>query len=372
MASYRTYNIAMPTNWEDYMPKYTTRSYKKPTDVYSDYFSPYRDEISDIHVNLDALDKSKPGAYNSAYEKRINELISGLSNRKFSYDLGKDALWQQYKDNYMAQGKQAMQDTMGQAAALTGGYGNSYAAAAGNQAYQAWLGQLNNKIPELYQLALQRYNTEGADMQNLYSVLANQDAAEYGRHRDAVNDYLNDREFYNAQLQNLRAMGQNLWGQEWNNYMNTQQMNDANRQNAINAALNLYGTAWDNYKWGEQQTAANRAQAVAEDQWNANYELQRAAQAAAQSAARAAVSGGSGSGGSNSSSGNAEGRQKALDRIMSYREFNSTGGGSDYGVRNQYPSYRDYVISALTDKSGKLKYGLSDNDVEWVIKQLVG
>jgi hypothetical protein len=71
----------------------------------------------------------------------------------FKYDLNGDALYQQYKDKYTQQGKLAMADAMGQASALTGGYGNSYAATVGNQAYQAYLGQLNDVIPELYQLA---------------------------------------------------------------------------------------------------------------------------------------------------------------------------------------------------------------------------
>lgn len=89
----------------------------------------------------------------------------------FSYDFNADALYQQYKDRYMQQGKMAMQDVMGQAAAMTGGYGNSYAASVGNQAYQQSLQQLNDVIPELYQLALSKHNQEGQDMLNALGVL---------------------------------------------------------------------------------------------------------------------------------------------------------------------------------------------------------
>jgi hypothetical protein len=74
-------------------------------------------------------------AKQGAYDKAMNDI---LNRKAFSYDLNGDALYQQYKDMYMAQGKLAMQDTMGQAASMTGGYGNSYAASAGNQAYQGY------------------------------------------------------------------------------------------------------------------------------------------------------------------------------------------------------------------------------------------
>ena len=89
----------------------------------------------------------------------------------FSYDFNADALYHQYKDMYMKQGQMAMQDTMGQAAAMTGGYGNSYAASVGNQAYQQSLQQLNGVIPELYQLALSKYNMEGQQISDALAAL---------------------------------------------------------------------------------------------------------------------------------------------------------------------------------------------------------
>ena len=64
----------------------------------------------------------------SAYSGQMQELLDRIMNREdFSYDLNGDALYQRYKDRYTQQGKLAMEDTMGKAAALTGGYGNSYA-----------------------------------------------------------------------------------------------------------------------------------------------------------------------------------------------------------------------------------------------------
>lgn len=89
----------------------------------------------------------------------------------------------------MLQGQKAMMDTMGQAQAMTGGYGNSYAQSAGQQAYQGHLQQLNDKIPELYQLALNKYQMEEDQMYDQASLMAQMENQDYGRYRDQVSDY---------------------------------------------------------------------------------------------------------------------------------------------------------------------------------------
>lgn len=363
MATYKVYNYSAPKNWKDYMPEYTSYNYKRPDDVYSDDRSAYAGEIRAAQNRLNSVEASKPTAYKSPYSNNINALINNMANRKFTYDVNADALYNQYKKNYMNQGKLAMQDTIGQAAAMTGGYGNSYAAAVGNQAYQSYLDKLNDRIPELYQLAMDRYNTEGADMQNLYSMMANQEAQEYGKYRDTVGDYQTDRGYYDAQLQNLRSMGQNLWGQNWNNYWNAADRTDTNRQNAVNTALNLYGQDWDNYHWAENQTQHNYEQAVAEDQWNANFaenqrqfnenQAQAAAQAAAELAyqrekASAAATGSSNASGtaSGTASGLSQNYSRARGNILSSSEFHNSR------ISNRYQSYEAYVKAKIDrDKS---------------------
>lgn len=148
------------------------------------------DAVKQAAERLNQQIAQKPGAYQSRWQTQLNDTIDKIMNReKFSYDLNGDALYQQYKDQYLRGGKLAMMDTMGQAAALTGGYGNSYAQMAGQQAYQGYLQGLNDKIPELYQLALDQYNQEGQDLYNRYSLLGAQENQEYGRYRDTVSDY---------------------------------------------------------------------------------------------------------------------------------------------------------------------------------------
>ena len=154
---------------------------------YKDYEE--SDSVKAAKAALDSYAASKP-KYSSTYQDSLNKAMDRILNReKFSYDLNGDMLYQQYKDQYTNLGKAAMKDTMGQAAMLTGGYSNSYANTAGAQAYQGYLGQLNDKIPELYSLALDKYDREGNDLLNQYSLLYDRENQDYSRYRDAVGDY---------------------------------------------------------------------------------------------------------------------------------------------------------------------------------------
>ena len=120
--------------------------------------------------------------YQSQWQSQLDDTMGKILNReKFNYDLNGDALYQQYKDRYVNQGRMAMMDTMGQAQAMTGGYGNSYAQSVGQQTYQNYLQGLNDKIPELYNLALSKYQMDGDQLKDQYSILGNQEAQDYSR-----------------------------------------------------------------------------------------------------------------------------------------------------------------------------------------------
>lgn len=127
--------------------------------------------------------------YQSQWQPQINTMMDQYLNRdKFSYDVNEDALYQQLRDQYRLMGQTAMMDTMGQAAMLTGGYGNSYAQGVGQQAYQGFMQQLNDQIPDLYQMALNQYMNEGDQMLDKMSLLMQQDSLDYGKYRDQMAD----------------------------------------------------------------------------------------------------------------------------------------------------------------------------------------
>lgn len=127
--------------------------------------------------------------YQSQWQPQINSMMDQYLNRdKFSYDLNADALYNQLRDQYALMGQQAMMDTIGQTTALTGGYGNSYAQSVGQQAYQGYMQQLSDKVPDLYQLALDQYMNEGNQMLDNMSVMMQQDSIDYDRYRDQMAD----------------------------------------------------------------------------------------------------------------------------------------------------------------------------------------
>lgn len=138
----------------------------------SDYYSKYLPE------NRYTYDPSKNDAYQRANDQ-ATEIYDKIMNRgEFTFDLNKDKLYQQYRDLYAQMGRSAMEDTMGQGAALTGGYGSTYSQNAGQQAYNAYLQKLNEVVPELYTAAYDRYNQEGQNLMNLYTMArSNADSA---------------------------------------------------------------------------------------------------------------------------------------------------------------------------------------------------
>ena len=135
---------------------------------------------------------TKP-SYNSPYQSQIDALLSQIQNRPdFDYNYLEDPTYEIYRDQYTREGNLAMRDAIGNSAALSGGYANSYATTAGSQEYQQYLGRLNAIVPELEQLAYQRYQAEGDDLYNQLSALSALENAAYGQYRDSVGDYYND------------------------------------------------------------------------------------------------------------------------------------------------------------------------------------
>ena len=77
-------------------------------------------------------------------DAELEELYQALMGRRsFSYNAAEDPMYRSVADRYVQNGRLAMRDTMGSAAALTGGYGSSYAQAVGQQSFDEYLRQLS-------------------------------------------------------------------------------------------------------------------------------------------------------------------------------------------------------------------------------------
>lgn len=180
--------------------------------------------VQDMAINLDK-DKNNPEAFDTAvqratekpeykgtFDDQLRDIYDKITDRQpFSYDVGSDPMYRMYADKYMQQGKAAMRDTMGQAAALTGGYGNSYAQNVGQQAYDAALQKMGDVIPEFYGMALDQYNAEGDALTKQYGMLGDLAADEYSKYRDQMTDWNNDQTLARQQEQDAASNRQQAY-----------------------------------------------------------------------------------------------------------------------------------------------------------------
>lgn len=165
-----------------------------------------------------------PG-FSSRYDPQIQALYQAILGREpFSYDAASDPLYGQYKQSYTRGGQRAMQDTLGQMALRTGGLASSYAESAAQQTYDNYMAALADKIPELQQLAYQRYQDELSGKRADLSMLLGLDDVDYNRwsgdrsfgynaYRDQVADEQWAKSFDYQQQRDAASDSQ--WQQQW-------------------------------------------------------------------------------------------------------------------------------------------------------------
>jgi hypothetical protein len=201
--------------------------------------------------NVDALFNKFNEAYKNhaptwtpRYEAEIQGILSDISNRKgFSYNMNEDQMYQQYRDQYIREGKRAMKDTAAQTAALTGGYGSTYGAIAAQQGYDNYLAGLNDRVPQLEQMAYGRYTDELADKYNQLGAYQTEENRLYGQYMDALGQYNTDRNFAFNSMQ--QAMSQNNYENEFD-----RNLFESDRS---------YGLTEEQWKFQQQQQAIENA-----------------------------------------------------------------------------------------------------------------
>lgn len=221
--------------------------------------------IPGAHVNsaeqyLKMLQSQKPGDYSGKYTRQAEALLGQIINRKpFSYDANSDPLYQIYRDRYIMGGQRAMENAMGQAAQLTGGYGNTYAQTVGQQQYQQYMEGLNDKVPELAQQAYTRYQGEGDRLRQSYQLLQSADDAAYGRWADGYNRWSNE-------TQQAQSAYESAYDRDYSRYNDQrnydQQQSHSARQYAYQTAMSVIQTG--NVPTDELLRAAGISRADAE------------------------------------------------------------------------------------------------------------
>ena len=163
--------------------------------------------LSDVDRANRALQEHIGGGYQYGNQAALDSAYEKWLNRgDFEFDISRDPFFQQYKDQYSALGKLAMEDTVGQVSALTGGYANSYAQTAGQQAYNQYMQQLNGIMPEVYSMSRGNYDAEGQQLLNEISMLESQKANDYNQWRDWLS-YLQSDAQYKQQLELAKSSG---------------------------------------------------------------------------------------------------------------------------------------------------------------------
>jgi hypothetical protein len=265
----------MAYNYQAYRPSQQVIDYKNRQDTATNNYNAYAKagysqgagglgyQLNSAQSKLDALYRGNNLSQQFKYDKQrqYDRALGDITNRKaFQYDLSNDMLFQQAKEQYQAMGKTAMQDTMGQASAMTGGYGNSYATTASNQAYQAHLAELNNSIGDYYAMALGAYNNETDRLNGVFGALSTDRAAKQGEWSSNWDVYNKLYGMYSNDVNNLRQQDMSAWQQK-----------GSNLYNAANLATGQYSTASSNdiSTWNNQeQLKATMAQQLETERAN--------------------------------------------------------------------------------------------------------
>lgn len=291
--------------------------------------------VKNAEKKLADWENGAPDEYNSKYSDEIEGLLTDILNReKFSYNLNADPLYEQYREQYTKNGKKAMEDTVGEAASLTGGYLNSYALSAGQQAYDEYLSGLNDVALDLRDRAFEEYTYEGDKLLEDVTLLRSLDGDDYEKYLNQLERYYKDGEYL---LDKLTSMSD----AEYERFLQSVEAWESDRD----YSFDLYQDSLDRQEF-EEELAFKKAEAE-RDQKNADREYALAVQKAASS-------------GSGSSSSKSKSTEKTyITYPKTYRDFYRRTGvagilteneyDKDTAVKKKYGTYEKY-LKAMYDK----------------------
>lgn len=240
---------------------YTVADYYQPVTA---KFTPSAEYTAAMNNVTSLLNQLREGR--TSYTDKINAKLQAIEDTPaFSYDFNTDPLFQSQLAASMNSGKLAMEDTMGQAAALTGGYGSTYGQAVGNAQYNNFIKDAYNNLPQYWNMAFKTYES---DLDNKYRLLdqyRQSDNTEYGRLSDAYEretGYAND-----------------MYNKEYNNYWQEQNFNEDSRRWAadFNEANRQWAAQFNEgvYEYDTDDAFRRERANVSDDQWNQTFDYQK-------------------------------------------------------------------------------------------------
>ena len=180
------------------------------------------------NIRLAEIESQKPGQSQqnggeANWQGVLDTLIAQYANNKFSYDAKSDpryALAEEYAQN-------AMKNQMAESAMLSGGYNNSYGAAAGQAVYTDYM---DEAAANLEAEAYNRWQNEKADQLNMMSLVSGLEERDYNRAYQAERDAKADAR-YDEELKYNRE--QNASATEWNRAVTAANMGDFSALKAL-------------------------------------------------------------------------------------------------------------------------------------------
>lgn len=252
MATYRSKLEEIAEQIANYAP-FSSRYDSELNNLYAQQKqgNPYQSQIDSYAGQLANFERNNQN-WKSAqnYNQQLNN---------FKYDPNSDNLYKQYAQTYTRNAQKAADDTMGMAAARTGGLAGSYAMTAANQTYNNIMNQLNDKVPELAQLA--RSNLQSNYERNL--GLSDKEKASL---QGMLNTYSNLGATRLSELQRLIDNARGLRSDEYNQkyvpgYNKTKDYYSS-YSTLENMAMQDEQLEWEKEKWA-QEMALRQAEAAA-------------------------------------------------------------------------------------------------------------
>lgn len=189
---------------------------------------------------------SAASSYTDPYADRLESALERLEAREpFFYNPEDDPAYQAYRTAYRREGDRAAKNSLGDAAALTGGQASTAAVVAASQARDTYNSKLGDVVPQLYEMAWQMYQGEQNSLLSEIETLANLSASAYAQNLDSQElDYkifADQRDFSYGQYQDVldreSAAEQNYYDRTYNYDRLTQSAQQSSVDRAYDRAM---------------------------------------------------------------------------------------------------------------------------------------
>lgn len=310
--------------------------------------------------------------YTSQWDQIIKDLTDQILGREdFEYDYTQDPNYKQYREAYTREGERAMQDTIGEVAARTGGLASSYAASAANQANNYYMSALADKIPELRQMAYEAYLQGIQGQRDDLSMILGLESMDYEKYLNSLGQWNTDRNFdygvWRDQVNDQRYENEWNYGvaqDEWQkSYIAAQLLADSGN---FSGYASLFGLSEDQtqamiekYAWENNLTRQQAAMDLA-DWYYEKGDINSAVNAFPfdPTYALSALMGGGSSGGSSRGSASGSGGSSSGSASASSDIYQAM---YDAGIRDEASAYAWLVSQGYnTTQSGKFAGYYSD------------